>query len=103
VRPLGGTVTWAYAAADGGAGPRGWRSVTDIQVDVRAASKRAAYTRADEVRRAVCSMPWTVPRSRGVVSNAVTTDGPHWVPDGVGHPRYVVRFALTVHPARRLS
>jgi hypothetical protein len=94
IRGIGGTVTWAFAVTDGQ--PRGWVQTSDIQVDVRAASKRAAYQRADQVRRAVASMPGTSPG----VADALVTDGPLWVPDGPGQPRYVVRFALTVHPAR---
>jgi hypothetical protein len=101
VRPLGGTVTWVYATSDGGRlGPRGWASTLNVQVDVRANSKRAAYRRADEVRRAVCLLPFRSPASAGVVASADVTDGPAWMPDGVGHPRYVVRFALVARPAR---
>jgi hypothetical protein len=97
VRPLGGTVTWCYAAAD--RQPRGWLAAVDVQVDTRANSKSTAWRRADACRRAVSLLPWAV-TSHGVIASVDVTDGPFWLPDPDGRPRYVARFAIHAHPSR---
>ena len=98
VRHLGGTVTWCYAAAD--SQPRGWLSVVDVQVDVRANSKSSAWRRADACRRAVKLMPFGT-HPHGVIARVDTTDGPFWLPDP--RPRYVARYAVWCHPRRPAS
>lgn len=95
VQPFGGTLTWAYNAGEQDL--RGWLTTVNIQVDVRAGRKADAYRRADQVRRAVCSLPWA-DWSEGVVVSVDATEGPFWLPDGDGAPRYVARYAVTVHP-----
>lgn len=97
VRNRGGTVTWCYAATEGQ--PRGWLSVVDVQVDVRANSKRSAWRRADACRRAVCLLPWQS-EPRGVIASVDVTGGPFWLPDTDGRPRYVARYAIGAHPSR---
>jgi hypothetical protein len=95
VRNLGGTVTWCFAATEGQ--PRGWLSVVDVQVDVRANSKSAAWRRADACRRAIKLMPWGA-HPHGVIARVDVTDGPFWLPDP--RPRYVARYAVWCHPRR---
>jgi len=95
VSPLGGVVSWAYSASEGD--PPGWVSTTDIQVDTRASSRHEASLRADQARRAVCALPaanW----AGGGVCRVDVTEGPLWLPDPDGAPRYVVRFAITAVP-----
>lgn len=97
VRNLGGTVTWCYAAAD--RQPRGWLAAVDVQVDVRANSKSTAWRRADACRRAVSVLPWAA-QPHGVIASVDVTDGPLWLPDPDGRPRYVARYAILTHPSR---
>ena len=97
VRSRGGAVTWCYAATEGQ--PRGWLSVVDVQVDVRANSRSSAWRRADACRRAVCLLPWHS-EPRGVIAGVDVTNGPFWLPDSDGRPRYVARYAISAHPSR---
>jgi hypothetical protein len=95
VRDLGGVQTWCYTAAEGEL--PGWLAVVYVQVDVRAGRKGDAYRRADQVRRALCALPFAY-WPDGVVTRVDTTEGPFWMPDDDGAPRYVARYAVTVHP-----
>lgn len=96
VVPLGGVVSWSYSAAERDL--PGWLVTVDVQVDVRAGRKGDAYRRADEVRRAMCALPWA-DWADGVVSRVDITEGPSWLPDGSnGAPRYVARYAVVIHP-----
>ena len=95
VKPLGGVITWAYGA---GEGPfDGWQTTLNIQVDVRAHRKSAALARADACRRALCALPW-VEWPDGVIVRVDVTEGPYWLPDANGAPRYVARYAVMAHP-----
>lgn len=96
VRPLGGVITWAYAVTDGPL--RGWHATTSLQVDVRAHRRAAARDRADQARRLICGLPWAV--LPGVVVLFVNVaDGPFWLPDSNGGPRYVARYEIGARPA----
>ena len=95
VRLFGGVVTWAYTTAERDL--YGWLSTVNVQVDARAGRKGEAYRRADLIRRAVCALPWT-DWDQGVVARVDTTEGPFWLPDVDGAPRYVARYAISVHP-----
>jgi hypothetical protein len=95
-KPFGGVVTWAYAAQESGGLP-GWLTATSVQVDVRAGSREAARARADEIRRAVCALPFA-PWDEGVVARVNVTEGPFWFPDPDGAPRYVARYEVLAHP-----
>ncbi len=95
VRPLGGIVTWADSAGERDL--PGWTVRTLVQVDVRAHRKSAASQRADVVRRAVCALPWAS-WPDGVIVRVDTIEGPFWLPDENGAPRYVARYAVWSHP-----
>lgn len=97
VSPMGGVVSFAFASSDGQ--PPGWLFTVEVQVDCRASSRKEASDRADMARRAVCALPWAG-WPDGVINAVVVTDGPLWMPDPDGAPRYVVRFAITGHPNR---
>lgn len=97
IRSIGGVEQWVFTSNE--MDLRGWLTVVSIQVDVRAGRKGQAFRNADQVRRAVCALPW-VEWADGVVCRVDVTEGPLWLPDDDGAPRYVVRFAVTVHPPR---
>jgi hypothetical protein len=97
LRPLTGVTVWSYAAEE--LAPRGWLHQVEVQVDVRASTKERSWQRADMCRRAVCALPWQ--RVNGGVIVAVdVVDGPSWLPDPDGRPRYTARYALRCHPPR---
>jgi hypothetical protein len=41
-----------------------------------------------------------VPWPGGTISLVMTEEGPMWMPDPGGGPRYCARYAIRVHPAR---
>lgn len=98
IKPLGaGLMVWSLFVMTGD--PSAWIFQTWIQVDVRSHSKKAAYERADEARRAICALPWT-PWDEGVVARVDVMEGPMWMPDQNNAPRYVARYAIYYHPQR---
>jgi hypothetical protein len=97
VRSLGGCTTWAYSSGDQTRAPAGWLSIVSVQVDVRARSKHAAFQRADQARRLILALPYSA-WDDGVVADVVNLDGPFWLPDTDGCPRYVARYEVRVHP-----
>lgn len=78
------------------AGP--WVYVTSMQVDCRAQRKSAARDLAETARQIIVGL-LTTPWPEGVITNAIVTEGPFWLPDDDGAPRYVTRWELTCHPA----
>jgi len=94
---LAGVTSFAYAAEQLGA--PGWLYAHHIQVDARAARKQAARDLAEQVRRAMLALAVT-PWPDGVVCYAQATEGPFWLPDPDGHPRYTARYEIRVHPPR---
>lgn len=97
IRPLGGVITWSYTAGHGD--PPGWLTTVSIQVDIRAHNRGSASARADAARRVLCALPWAG-WPGGVITRVDVIDGPFWLPDESGAPRYVARYAITAHPAR---
>lgn len=97
IRQLGGMSSWAFAAADEST-PQAWLSTVSIQVDARAKSKEAAYHRADQARQIILRLPWSS-WPGAIITTAAITDGPYWLPDDDGAPRYVARYEIQVHPA----
>jgi hypothetical protein len=96
VQSLGGVTSWSYSVIEHD--PPGWLSTTYVQVDCRAGSRHDASRRADAARQAICALPWgSSPLGR--VCRVVVEEGPFWLPDPDGAPRYVARYALTAHPA----
>jgi predicted TIM-barrel fold metal-dependent hydrolase len=101
LRRLHGITSFVFAANaahpwQAEAGP--WVYVHSLQVDCRASRKRAARDLAEAARQLVVGLLVT-PWAEGVISNAVVTEGPFWLPDDDGAPRYVTRWELTCHPA----
>lgn len=87
---LGGIRVWAY---DSRPAMNGILEVTNLQVDVRAASKKSARDRAYAARALLLGLPgeaWDA----GLVSEVTVVSGPLWQPDQDGAPRYVIRVAV---------
>jgi hypothetical protein len=95
IKDLPGVTSWSYTVLSDF--PT-WQRRFGLQVDVRASSKTAACARAETVRQRMAQLagdPW----SAGVVSYVQPTDGPFWLPDADGCPRYVTRYEVRCHPA----
>jgi len=101
ISPLGGCASWAYSITDSPEPWNGtsWLSTTYVQVDCRAGSRHDAHERAKAARQAICALPWASSWPHGRVCNVVVEEGPFWLPDPDGAPRYVARYALSAHPA----
>jgi Bacteriophage minor capsid protein len=99
VKHLPGVTLFAYAAVQMWPG---WVYAHSIQVDARAKTKQAARDLAEQVRQIVCSLPdrlWP----DGVISYVQPVEGPFWLPDDDGVPRYCARYEVRVHPNRRAA
>jgi hypothetical protein len=93
---LAGVTSFAYAAEQ--LYP-GWVYAHHVQVDARARRKQAARDLAEQVRQIVVALP-DAPWAEGTVATVDVTEGPFWLPDDDGLPRYVARYEIRVHPAR---
>jgi hypothetical protein len=79
-----------------------WHVRYGIQVDCRAGSKSAARQKAENVRRQICALadaPW----DEGVITYVQPTEGPWWLPDDDGCPRYTARYEIRCHPRREIA
>lgn len=96
ISDLGGIQSFAYDAASS------WPFVSDrvsVQVDVYAATKKAAHDKAYEVRRRLLELPFVSDTS---VSLVEVISGPFWQQAEDGTPRYIIRIAVTVRGYRGL-
>jgi len=94
--PLGGVTVHQY---DGASIYPGRADVCNLQVDVRASSKKRARDRAYTARDLVLDLETTDWVGQPLVVLAVdTVQGPAWLPEPDGAPRYVFRVAVRVHP-----
>jgi len=89
-----GITSFAYAASQ--VFP-GWIYVHFIQVDARAKRKQAARDLAEQARQVIYALADT-PWAEGAVSFIQPVEGPMWLPDDDGLPRYVTRYEFRVHP-----
>lgn len=74
-----------------------WQVRHFLQVDCRATSKKAARDRAERARQlmlGLAELDW----DDGVVTLVDTTEGPFWLPDEDGCPRYTARYEVRCHP-----
>lgn len=93
---LHGLTSFVYAASQ--VWP-GWIFAHFVQVDARARRKQAARDLAEQARQIMCALPardWP----DGVISYVQPVEGPSWLPDDDGLPRYTARYELRVHPRR---
>jgi hypothetical protein len=96
ISDLGGIQSFAYDAGSS------WPFVSDrvcVQIDVYAASKKAAHDKAYEVRRRLIELPFGDMN----VSLVEVIAGPFWQQADDGAPRYIIRTAVTVRGYRGLS
>jgi hypothetical protein len=94
---LPGVTSFAYSAQqlDG----VGWIYAHYVQVDARAGRKSSARDLAEQARQVIIGLP-AVPWADGVVCYAAAEEGPMWLPDSDGGPRYCARYEIRVHPSR---
>lgn len=97
LRDLPGVTSFTYAVTH--VWP-GWVLAYSIQVDARAKRKQAARDTAETARQRMNALP-SIPWPDGVVCYAQTTDGPAWLPDPDGLPRYTARYEIRAHPTRQ--
>lgn len=102
LRHLPGLTSFSYAASL----PEGvwqldpaWMYAYSIQVDARAKTKAAARDHAEAARRIMAGLP-AVPWAEGTVTSVAVLEGPFWLPDDDGAPRYCGRYEVRVHPRR---
>ena len=96
IRGLGGMTSFAYAAIQ--LWP-GWVYAHFVQVDARAPKKAAARDLAERARQIICALP-DAPWPQGCVCYVQPVEGPAWLPDDDGSPRYMARYEIRVHPRR---
>ena len=96
---LHGVTSWTYAAT---LGWPGWVFAHYFQVDCRSTTKRAARDLAEQVRQIMYALP-ELDWPEGTVSYVQAAEGPFWMPDDDGAPRYVARYEVRVHPRRRAA
>jgi hypothetical protein len=97
---LKGVTSFAYAATQ--LDPAGWIMAHFVQVDARHADKKRARDLAERVRQIITGLaddPW----AEGVVCYVMPVEGPFWLPDEDGGPRYTARYEIRVHPPRRAT
>lgn len=95
VKAISGVTSFCYAAFMGWPP---WLVAYSLQVDARAKTKQAARDRAEQVRQIVTGLA-DVPWPDGVVSYVQGLEGPFWLPDDDGGPRYCARYEIRAHPA----
>lgn len=94
---LKGVTSFAYAATQ--LDRLGWIMATFVQVDARHADKARARALAERVRQMIVGLA-DVPWPSGCVCYAQPVEGPFWLPDDDGGPRYVARYEIRAHPPR---
>lgn len=80
----------------------GWAHEYTVQIDCRAKEKKRARDLAEHVRQVVAGLP-DVPWPDGVISYHRCAEGPFWLPDDDGDPRYCQRWVIRCHPRRALA
>ena len=77
--------------------PPYWQLRYGFEVQAWGATRGEAWSRAERARQVMCSIPdahWP----DGVVTFVQPTDGPSWLPDAAGRPRYWAHYEVRVHP-----
>ena len=89
-----GITSFCYAVVN--AWPN-WNVAYSLQVDARAKTKQEARDLAEQVRQKMAGLP-DVAWPDGWVSYVQPVEGPFWLPDPDGGPRYVARYEVRAHP-----
>lgn len=74
-----------------------WLVAYTVQIDARAKTKQAASDLAEQIRQVITGLP-DVPWPEGWVAYTQPVEGPFWMPDPDGAPRYVTRYEIRAHP-----
>jgi hypothetical protein len=93
---LPGITVWTYAATQH---DPDWIAATFVQVDARAGRKKAARDLAEQARQVMAGLPGA-PWPEGAVCYCAPVEGPFYLPDDDGSPRYVARYEVRAHPHR---
>jgi|HubBroStandDraft_3_1064219.scaffolds.fasta_scaffold00503_6 hypothetical protein len=96
LRALGELTSFSYAATQQWPG---WIMAHFIQIDARHNRKEGARALAETVRQIVVALP-DVDWPEGTVCYVQPVEGPFWLPDDDGRPRYTARYEIRVHPRR---
>jgi hypothetical protein len=96
LKHIEGVTCFVYAAVP--RWPEGWLVTHSFQVDARAAQPGPAWERAEQARQILVDL-WRRPWADGVVVLVDVTEGPFYLADPDGQPRYVLRADVRVHPA----
>ena len=96
LRELAGVDSFTYSANQ--IWP-GWIMAHFVQVDARAKRKEAARQLAERARQIMTALP-DRPWADGTVCYVQGVEGPFWLPDPDGSPRYTARYEVRVHPRR---
>lgn len=75
----------------------GWQWRYGIQVDCRAKRKAAARALAEQARQTMSTLD-AAAWADGVITYIQATEGPFWLPDDDGCPRYCTRWEIRCHP-----
>ena len=97
LRDIKGVTSFGYAALPWDRA--GWVYAHFVQVDARHRDKQAARDLAEQVRQLVMGLP-EIPWPGGCVCYVQAVEGPAWLPDDDGAPRYTARYEVRVHPPR---
>jgi hypothetical protein len=95
IKTLPGVQSFTYAVVHDWIG---WLLAYSVQVDARADSKQAAWATAEQARQIILKLP-SAAWPQGVVSFVQPVEGPFWLPDPNGAPRYCARYQIRVHPS----
>lgn len=76
-----------------------WLAIYEIQIDCRARRKSAARALAEEVRLIIQGLT-DVNWDEGVIARVQLIEGPFWLPDEDGAPRYTTRWQIRARPRR---
>lgn len=98
LKALDGVTMQAIAATPADGLP--WLVRYTVQVDARHGSKAEAWRRAEDARRvlwAIAAAPW----DEGSITYVQLVEGPAWLPDDDGQPRYMMRADIGARPRDR--
>lgn len=96
-RDLPGVTVFSYAATQ--LDRLGWVMAVFVQLDARRKSKPAARDVAERARQRMCSLG-DVPWPDGTICYSQPVEGPFYLPDDDGQPRYTARYEIRAHPVR---
>ena len=98
LKHLPGITSFTYAATQ--LDRAGWIMAHFVQVDARLKRRGPARASAEAARQIMTGLG-DVPWADGCVCYVQPVEGPFWLPDEDGWPRYTARYEVRVHPPRQ--